>query len=57
LVQGWEFFGSLLQHRIAGRYKPLIHWIRLEGLPLDRCATLNYGIGFKPRHMVEIGGR
>jgi hypothetical protein len=45
LVQGWEFFGSLLQHRIAGRYKPLIHWIRLEGLPLDRCATLNYESG------------
>jgi hypothetical protein len=28
----------------CGRYKPLSIAFVLEGLPLDRCVTLNYGI-------------
>jgi hypothetical protein len=42
LGPGLEFSGSALHTQIAGRYKPLIHCIRsLEGLPIDRCVTLN----------------
>jgi hypothetical protein len=45
LVRGWEFSGSSLQHRrlqAATSHRPIA--FALEGLPLDRCVTLNYGI-------------